>query len=102
MPNLFVLSIGEQLHFFWGNLPHEGSPHRLDKTYEESSIEEGLFYPKIHVDEADLCGIAHQFNGAVYLEFPHNTGAMVFSRFGADKQLIRNLVCRHPFSQQRP
>lgn len=53
----------------------------MDKISNLWGINDGLFYPEIHVDETDLCSIAHQFNGAVYFEFSHNIVAVIFNHF---------------------
>ena len=43
-----------------------------------------LLLPEIHVDKADLCSIADQFNGTVKTQFVHYAGPVVLNRLGAD------------------
>jgi hypothetical protein len=46
-----------------------------------------LFFPQINVDEANICGVTSNFNGAAEVQLAHNAGAVVLNSFGLMKSL---------------
>ena len=55
-----------------------------------------LFFPQINVDQAELCGVTNNFNGAVEVKLAHNAGAVVFNSFWADEESFADFIGGSP------
>lgn len=80
-----LLSIEGKVYFDRGKSHGSGS---YPEYYGEKV--NGSVFPEIHVDQAKLCGISNQLDGAVKAELVHNIGAVVLNRLGADEKLFSN------------
>ena len=70
-------------------LPNSRTPRHATRTPQLVS-RNPLISPQFHINQAELGGIAYQFDGAVKIQLVHDVSAVIFNGFRTDEKFFGN------------